>query len=81
MLKKSAWIGLLLIALLALSAGAAWAAGTSRSASASLLLSGNAAEAKLGGISGGRHLVSPTTTDRHGHCFLGEDPAAAEAAY
>lgn len=81
MLKKSAWMGLLLIALLALSVSAAWAAGTNRSARASLQLTGNAAPSKLGGISGGRHFVSPVTPDRHGHCFMGEDDATASDAY
>ena len=81
MLRKTAWMFVLLIALLALSASAAWAAGTNRSARAGLYLSGNAAASKLGGISGGRHFVSPMTPDRHGHCFMGEDAASAADAY
>jgi hypothetical protein len=81
MLKKSAWMGLLLIALLALSVSAAWAAGANRSARAAFRLAGDAAPSKVVGISGGRHFVSPATPDRHGHCFMGEDAAAAFDAY
>lgn len=81
MLKKSAWMGLLLFGLLALSASAAWAAGINRSVLHGNAASGSALTAKLGGVGGNRYRKTLTTPDRHGHCFMGEDAAAAEAAY
>lgn len=81
MLKKTAWIVLLLAALMALSVTAVWAGGIRRPAQQALLPSGGVGVAALKGESGARHFVSPKLPDRHGHCFMGEDAAAAEAAY
>ncbi|MBI4672286.1 MAG: hypothetical protein HY741_11560 [Chloroflexi bacterium] len=81
MVRKAAWMLVLLVALLVISASAAWAAGVNRSAQSSLSSSGNAAVAKLDGTGGTRYVMPRDKLDSHGHCFMGEDAAAAEAAY
>lgn len=80
MLKKTTWIVLLLIALLAISATVAWAGGLNRAVQASLLPSGNAAVSKLDGVGSAQQKVTSSKSDRQGHCHM-SDAVASEPAW
>lgn len=74
MVRKAGWMLVLLVALLVISASAAWAAGVNRPTQSSLLPSGNAAVTKLEGKGDTRYAMPRLKSSGH---FCNGDSAEA----
>jgi hypothetical protein len=81
MVRKAAWMFVLLVALLAVSVTVAWAAGLDRSAQTSLASGGSAAVSTLAGRGDGSYVAPYAAPERHGRCFQNQSAASAEPAY